>query len=165
MKKHLVGVPTTVMVLGIALAAVAQQDEAARQRWQRWREAQNKAIQTIQADAVKLRVGFEEVGKAMPSPERWGSMSEDERNKLREAGRARWQEQQKILADLEQQIAVLKGPRQLKSEQDQAVQELSGIRDLAGQEKAQKTVDRLQGLIDRRRAEYDQILQKIGVEP
>jgi hypothetical protein len=164
MKRHLAGVLTTVMILSVALAAVAQQDDAGRQRWQQWREAQNKAIQAIQANGVRLRTAFDDAGKAMPSPERWGSMSDEERNKLREAARARWEEQQKILADLEQQIAVMKGPRQLKLEQEEAMQELAAIRDLARQEKAQKAAERLQGLIDRRQAQYDQIMQRIGIQ-
>ena len=101
----------------------------------------------------------------MPTPAQWESMSDEERNKLRETAKARWDEQQKIVSDIEEQIAVLKGPRQLKFKQDEAVQELADIRDLAKQEKAQKTAERLQGLIDRRQAEYEQILQKIGAEP
>jgi len=160
MKRHLGLVLTA--VLGVVAVTAAQQAETARQRWQQWREMQNKAIAAMQADAVKLRTGFEEAGRAMPTPEQWESMSEPERNKLREAGRARWEEQQRILADLEQQIAVLKGPRQLKLECDGAVQELAAIRDLARQEKAEKVAERIQGLMDRRQAEYEQILQKIG---
>ncbi len=165
MKRHLTGVLATMMVLGAALAAVAQQENAARERWQRWREAQNKAIQAVLADAVKLRAAFEEAGRTMPGPAQWESMSDEERNKFRETAKARWEEKQKVIADLEQQIAVLKGPRQLRFEQDQAVQELTVIRDLAKQEKAKKTAERLQELIDRRQTEFDQIVQKIGVQP
>jgi hypothetical protein len=162
MKKPLRGVLTAVTVLGLAWAALAQQGDTARQRWQQWRETQNKAIATIQADAVKLRAGFEEAGRALPTPEQWESMSEQERDKLRQAGRTRWEEQQRILADLEQQIAVLKGPRQLKLQCDAAVQELAAIRDLARQEKASQAAERIQKLIDRRQAECEQIVQQIG---
>lgn len=164
MKKHLIGISITTTVLSVALAAAAQQADSARQRWQQWREIQNKAIAAIQADAVKLRAGFEEAGRALPTPERWESLSEEERDKLRQTGRSRWEEQQRILADLEQQIAVLKGPRQLKLQCDAAVQELVVIRDLARQEKAVKAAERIQTLIDRRQAECEQIVQKIGGE-
>jgi hypothetical protein len=152
------------MILCVTLAAVAQQDDAARRRWQQWREAQNKAIQMIQADGVRLRAAFDEAGRTMPDPEKWQSMSEEERRKFREAGRARWEEQQKVLADLEQQIAVLKGPRQLKTEHDEAMQELAAIRDLAMQEKAPKAAERLQRLINQRQAQLDQIMQSLGAE-
>lgn len=165
MKRELTRVLTAVTVLGIALAAVAQQDDTAKQRWQQRREAQNKAIQAIQADGVKLRAAFEEAGKALPNPERWSSMSDEERNKIREAARVRWDQEQKILADLEQQIAVMKGPRQLKIEQDEEMRELAEIRDLATQEKASKAANRLQGLIDRRQAKHNQTIQQIGLQP
>lgn len=162
MKKHRTGVSITIVTLTAVLAAAAQQADTARQRWQQWRETQNKAIAAIQADAVRLRAGFEEAGRALPTPEQWESMSEPQREKLRETGRTRWEQQQKVLADLEQQIAILKGPRQLKLEHDAAVQELVAIRDLAKQEKAQKAAERIQKLIDRRQAEYEQIVQRIG---
>lgn len=162
MKRYLVGMLTILMVLGAALA-IAQQEGGARQRWLQWREAQNKAIQAIQADGVKLRAAFDEAGRAMPAPEKWASLSEEERTKFREANRGRWEEHLKVLAHVEEQIAALKGPRQLQAELEEAVQELAAIRDLAKQEKAQKAAERIQGLIDRRQARHDQIVQKLGL--
>ena len=165
MKRHLIGVLTITMILGVALVAVAQQGDAARQRWLQRREAQNKAIQAIQADAVKLRAAFEEAGKAMPSREKWESLSEEERGKLREAAKTRWEQQLQTIADIELQVAVFKGPRQLKLEQENEMGELLAVRELAKQEKAAKTAERVQWLIDRRQAHYDQIVQKVGIEP
>jgi hypothetical protein len=143
---------------------MAQQDDGARQRWLQWREAQNKAIQAVLADGVRLRAAFDEAGRAMPTPEKWASLSEEERNKVREGNRARWEEHLKILAHLEEQIAALKGPRQLQTELDEAVQELAAIRDLARQEKAQKTAERIQSLIDRRQAKHDQAVKNLGLQ-
>ena len=40
MKGRFILALTGAMVLGAALAAVAQQDDARQQRWQRWRQAQ-----------------------------------------------------------------------------------------------------------------------------
>lgn len=165
MKRYLVRVPAVVAVLGVALVAVAQQDEAARQRWQQWREVENKAIQAIRADGVRLRTLFDEGSRAVLTPEQWQALSEEERKKFRDQWRTRWEEHQKIVADLEQQTAVLKGPRQLKAECDEALVELAAIRDIARQEKAPKAAERIQGLIDRRQARYDQIIQKIGIQP
>jgi hypothetical protein len=164
MKRHLVGLVAILMVLGAALA-IAQQDDAAKQRWLQWREAQNKAIHAIQADGVKLRAAFDEAGKVMPTPEKWTSLSEQEKDKLREANRVRWEEHLKILGDIEDQVAVLKGLRQLRTEFDEATQELAAIRDLAKEEKAQKAAERIQGLIDRRQAKYNQTIQKLGLQP
>jgi len=160
MRRHLVGIAAILVALGAALA-VAQQDEAAKQRWQQWREAQNKAIQAIQADGVKLRAAFDEVGKIMPTPEKWASLSEQEKEKFRQENRARWEGHLKILSDIEEQVAVLKGPWQLRNELDEAVQELTAIRDLAREEKAPKAAERIQSLIDRRQAKYNQTIQKL----
>ncbi|HOV78110.1 MAG TPA: hypothetical protein PLS24_08770, partial [Sedimentisphaerales bacterium] len=127
MRRRLIG---GMLVLEAALA-IAQQDDAARQRWLQWREVQNKAIQAIQADGVKLRTAFDEAGRAIPASEKWGSLSEQERDEFRRANRARWEEHLKVLADIEEQVAILKGPWQLRTELDEAIQELAAIRDLA----------------------------------
>lgn len=161
MRRRLIG---GMLVLGAALA-IAQQDDASRQRWLQWRESQNKAIQAIQADGVKLRTAFDEAGRAMPAPEKWAGLSEQERDEFRRANRVRWEEHLKVLADIEEQVAVLKGPWQLRTELDEAIQELTAIRDLARQEKAVKAAERIQSLIDRRQARYNQTIQKLGLQP
>jgi len=163
MKTHVfaaVAVPTFLGAL-----AIAQQDNLARQRWLAWRESQNKAIQAIQADGVRLRTMFDELGRILPPPEKWASLSEEERNKFREANRGRWEEHLRVLGDIEDQVAILKGPRQLLAEHEEAVHELEVIRDLAGQEKAQKAAERIQVLIGRRQAQYNQKIQKLGLQP
>jgi hypothetical protein len=162
MKKHMFVAVAVPAFLGAL--AIAQQDNLARQRWLAWREAQNKAIQAIQADGVKLRAAFDEAGRAMAAPEKWASLSEEERTRFREANRVRWEEHLKILGHIEEQIAALKGARQLQTELDDAIRELAAIRDLARQEKAQKAAERIQGLIDRQQAKHDQIIQKLGLQ-
>lgn len=161
MRRRLIG---GMLVLGAALA-IAQQDDAARQRWLQWRESQNKAIQAIQANGVKLRAAFDEAGRVTPAPEKWAGLSERERDEFRRANRARWEEHLKVLTDIEEQVAMLKGPWQLRTELDEAIQELSAIRDLARQEKAVKAAERIQSLIDRRQARYNQTIQKLGLQP
>ncbi|HSV99113.1 MAG TPA: hypothetical protein VLI39_03010 [Sedimentisphaerales bacterium] len=162
MRRRLIG---GMMVLGAAALAVAQQDDASRQRWLQWRETQNKAIQAIQADGVKLRAAFDEAGRVTPAPEKWAGLSEREREEFRRANRARWEEHLKVLGDIEEQVAMLKGPWQLRTELDDAIQELAAIRDLARQEKAVKAAERIQSLIDRRQAKHDQMVKKFGPLP
>ncbi len=163
MKRHLVGAWTMLMVLTIALVAAAQQDDAARQRWLKWRQTQHKAIQTLQADGVKLRAAFDEAGRTMPAPEKWESMSEEEKTKFRQANKGRWEEHLKILTDVEEQVAILKGPWQLQAELDEAVKELTAIRDQAVQEKAKKAAELVQALIDRRQAKHNEMMKKLGL--
>jgi hypothetical protein len=163
MKRHLVGAWMMLMVSAVALVA-AQQDDAARQRWLKWRQTQHKAIQAIQADGVKLRATFEEAGRAMPAPEKWEGMSEEEKAKFREVNKGRWEEHLKILTDVEEQVAILKGPWQLQAELDEAVKELTAIRDQATQEKAKKAAELIQALIDKRQAKHNEMMKKLGLQ-
>ena len=162
MKKHLILALVVVMALGVTLAALAQQSDERRQRWQRWREAQRGAVEAIQENAAKLKAGMEEDVQRMRDRSQWQDMSEEQRNELREAFRKRREERQRIVADLELQIAKLKGPRQLRTEHEETMEELGAIRDLAAQEKAEKTAERLGQLIDKHQTEYEDMLQAIG---
>ena len=164
MKKHLILVLVTAMVLGAGLAALAQQDSSRRQRWQRQREAQREAIETIQKHAAKLQANMEEAAKAMENRPRREDMSEEERNKFRETRRKQREEQQKIVDDLELQVAKLKGSRRLSTEHEEAIGELKAIRDLAAEEKAGKTTERLEKLISKNQTKYEEMLQKLGFE-
>lgn len=164
MKRHLVVAWMMLMVPTVALVAAAQQDDAAKQRWLKWRQTQNKAIQAIQADGVKLRAAFDEAGRAMPAPEKWEGMSEEEKAKFREANKGRWEEHLKILSDIEEQVAILKGPWQLQTELEEAVKELTAIRDQARQEKAQKAAEQIQALIDKRQAKHNETMKKLGLQ-
>lgn len=165
MRRRLVVTCTMLMIPAVALVAAAQQDDAAKQRWLQWRQTQHKAIQTIQADGVKLRVAFDEAGRAMPAPEKWESMSEEEKAKFREANKGRWEEHLRILRDIEEQVAILKGPWQLQAELDEAVKELTAARDQAVQEKAKKAAEQIQALIDKRKAKHAEMMKKLGLQP
>jgi hypothetical protein len=162
MKKQIVLALAVATVLVVTLAAIAQQDQAGRQRFQQRREAQIKAVDAIAQDAAKLKAAMEEATKAMQGRQNFQDMSEEERTKMREEFTKRREEQTRILADIEQQLLVLKSPRQLKADMEEATGELSAIRDLAKEEKADKTAQRIQALIDKQQAKYDQLMQKLG---
>ena len=164
MKRHLIFALAVATILGAALAAVAQQDDARRQRWQRWQQAQERAIGSIQQDAAKLKVAMDEATRAMQNRSRWESLSEEERTRLREAWRKRREEWVNVLTDIETQVTLLKGPRQIRAEQEEAVAELKAVLDLARQENAPKTAERVEALIETRRAKYQERLEKIGIE-
>jgi hypothetical protein len=164
MKKHLTLILAVAMILGVALAVLAQQTEERRQRFQRYREAQQQAIDAIQAHAAKLKASMEESAQAMQNRPQWQDMSEEQRNQLRETFRKRREEQQKIVADLDLQVARLKGPRQLRTEHEEVVEELRAILDVAGQEKAKKTAGLLEKLIGKHQTKYEDTLKKLGFE-
>ena len=159
MKKYRILVLAVAMVLGVALAALAQQQDARRQRWNRLRKAQQQAIETIQQHAAKLKAKMQEMVKNMNRPQ-----SDDRRNRLRGRWRKWREERLKFVDALESQLAILKGQRRLMAEHKEAIGELRAIRNLAKTEKAGKTVERLDKLIDKRQKKYEDTLQTLNFD-
>ena len=159
MKKYRILVLAVAMVLGVALAALAQQQDARRQRWNRPRKAQQRAIETIQQHAAELKAKMQEMVKNMNRPQ-----SDGRRNRPRATWR-KWREERLKLVDaLESQLAILKGPLRLRAEHEEAIGELRAIRNLAKTEKAGKTVERLDKLIDKRQKKYEDTLQTLSFD-
>ena len=164
MRKHVIAALTVVMVLGLALAAWAQQDNARQQRWEKWRKAQQQAADAIVADAAKIKADMEAVTQALQNRQQQQDLSEEQRTALRETWRKRREERRTVLADLTLQIAKLKGQRQLKREHDKAMEELKAIRELATSEKATQTAASLGKLIDDRQTEFEKTLVTLGFD-
>jgi peroxiredoxin len=112
------------------------------------REEQLKAIGVIQEQAEKLKTSLE----AIRRPEgrrRSQEPSEEERAKLRERFAKVSKQRQSAIRAIEEQLAKLKGPTPPRAEPPGSIRELQAIRQLALKEKAEKTAERLQGLIAR----------------
>ncbi len=159
MKRYLI---STVVVLVVALVAFGQQVEW-RQHIAQWRQAQTKAIETIQEQAGKLKVALEESTRGSESFGRW-ELSEEEKTKLRESFTKMQKERQQALGVIEQQIMRLKGRRPLDREHEESIAELQTIQALATTEKAEKTAKRLEELIAKRNKEHEDTMQKLGLE-
>jgi len=166
MKKDLIAT-LVLIVLGVSLAAVAQQagqqnarGERMRQRW----AAQQQAVEKIQKLSADLKTDMEEAALARQNQPSRENMTDEERAKLRETWAKRREKQQRILAELEQQVAILKGSGQLQTELEADLGELKSIRDLATEEKAEKTAARLTLLIDKKQTNFDTTLKNLGLE-
>ena len=164
MKKYRILVLAVAMVLGVALAALAQQQDASRPRWHQLRKAQLKAqqqaIETIQQHAAKLKAKMQEMVKNMPN---W-PQSDDQRDRPGARWRKWRKERLKFVDALESQLAILKGQRWLMAEHKEAIGELRAIRNLAKTEKADKTVERLGKLIGKRQKKYEDTLQTLNFD-
>jgi len=160
MKKYRILVLAVAMVLGVALAALAQQQDARRPRWNRLLKAQQQAIETIQQHAAKLKAKMQEMVKNMPN---W-PQSDDQRDRPRARWRKWRKERLKFVDALESQLAILKGQRRIGAEHKEAIGELRAIRNLAKTEKAGKTVERLDKLIDKRQKKYKDTLQTLNFD-
>ena len=163
MKRYLISIVVILVVLAVALVAFGQQAEW-RQRMAQYRQAQTKAIETIQEQAGKMKTALEESARGSESFSRWQELSEDERAKLRERYTKMREERQQALAAIEQQVTILKGRRQLDREHEESIAELQTIQALATTEKAEKTAKRLEELIANRNKEHEDTMQKLGLE-
>jgi len=166
MKKYLFAT-LILIVLGVSLVAIAQQagqqnvrGERMRQRW----AAQQQAVEKIQKLAADLKADMEEAALARQNQTPRENMTDEERAKLRETWTKRREKQQEIVAEMEQQVAILKGSGQLQTELDADLAELRAIRDLAKDEKAEKTAIRLTQLIDKKQTTFDTTLKNLGLE-
>jgi len=162
MKRYLISTVAILIVITVALVAFGQDREQWRQRMAQYRERQNKAIEAIGQQVAKLKAGME-----APMPRTEGGfqdMTEEERANFRERFMKMREERQQALAAIEQHIMVLKGRRQLDREQEESIAELQSIQALAASEKAEKTAKRLEELIAKRNKEYEDTMQKLGLE-
>ena len=115
------------------------------------REGQLNAIKTIEGQVAKLKAAVD----TMPSAdrERLQGLSEAERTKLREKMSAAFRERQMAIRAIEEQLARLRGPEPPRPDAGTPVRELRAIHELAVQEKAAKTAERLEKLIARYQGE------------
>ncbi len=164
MKKHLIFVLAIVTILVVALAAVAQEREGA-ERFRQRREAQMKALDAIQRNTAKLKTAMEESGRAMQNRPNYQDLSEDERAKLREEFMKRREEQQRLVAEMEQELMRLKGASQLWREYDQSMEPLKEILASAQDEKAQKTAARIEQMMARCQKQFEDSLTSLGYDP
>jgi len=163
MKKYLISTVAVLLVLAVAWIAFGQEQSERAQRRARYRDAQQKAIQTIQEQAGKLKPAFEELVRRSESFRNWQGLSEEERTKVREE-HAKWREGWgKMIETIEQQLTTLKTPRRLGTEHKASIAELQAIHTLAAEEKAEKTTKHLEELIEKRNKEFEDTLEKLGI--
>ncbi len=155
---------TLVGVVLVCTVAVVAQQEQARQGFTRMREIQEQAMTALQDDLTKMKAMQEQAAQAMQGGmQSFQNMSEEERNKMREEFTKRREENQRLLTDMEMQINKLKGRRPLQMAFDEGQNELKAIRDLANEEKATKTAERLGQYIEKNQAKFDEMIKKLGL--
>lgn len=121
------------------------------------RDEQLKVVAAIEEQVAKLKAFIQ----SQMGPEDWAKLRElaaEERAKLREKLTQTFEERQKILDAIEQQIAQLRGERQRTEDAQRIVADLQAIRELAVKEKAQETAKRIDQLIEQRQKEIEQKL-------
>jgi hypothetical protein len=160
MKKYLISSIVVLAVLAVTWVAFAQPQGDFRERMAQMREAQMKAIEMIQQQAMKIKESF-----AAPRSEGQNlqDMSEEERAKFREQRMKQRDEQQAALAAIEQQIMVLKGRRVLQQEHEASITELQELQALAKKENAAETAKRIEDIIAKKNKTFEETMQKLGL--
>jgi len=163
MKKNAVLViVAVVLILAVAWSAFGQAGGGGRGFGMN-REAQTKAIAALQEQVAKLKAFIEQA----PSMQgrNFQDMSDEERTKMREEFTKRREEQQKIMAAIDQQMDVLKGGRQLAQDHQQMMAPLKEALASAQTEKAKDTAAKLEKLIADRQKQFDDKMAAMGYTP
>jgi hypothetical protein len=127
-----------------------------------FREMRTKALDALQQDVTKLRTSMEAM---TPSGANIQDMSEEDRAKFRDQMMQRRDEQQKLIGDIETQLAMLKGRRQLQTEHDDAMASLEALQSQAKQENATKTADMIAKMIKEKQDKFDKMMEQMGGPP
>lgn len=160
MKKNaVVAIVAVVLVLAVAWAAFGQAGGGG-QRGAAQREAQMKAIAALQEQVAKLKTLMEQAPGMQGRS--FQDMSEEERTKMRESFTKRREEQQQVLASIDQELARLKGGRQLMTEHEQAMTPLKDLLASAQKENAKETAGKIEKLIAERQKQFEQKITAMG---
>ncbi len=124
---------------------------------QQMRDMQMRALTALQQDITKLRASME---TSIPAGTQ--NMSPEEQAKMRDRMATNRQEQQKTIADMESQLAALKGRGQMQTDHQKAIAELQAIQNQAKQENAAKTADMIGKMIQEKQTKHDQMMEKMG---
>jgi hypothetical protein len=160
MKRLIIPAVGTLLVLTIAWTAFGQAGAGGRGGFQAMREAQTKAVTALQENATKLKAMMEANAKAMEGRS-FQDMTEEDRTKMREQR----VEQQKLIAAMEQDLARLKGVRQMVTQEDEATAPLKDILASAQKENAKETATKVERLIAARQKALEDKLQAMGYDP
>jgi TolA-binding protein len=163
MKRHVILMVSILVVLGAAWVSFGQPEGSTGERRSRrggWRERQQKAISTIEEQLLKMKSGMESLSGGRQN---WRDLSEEERNKLREKFRKVRDERQQSIVIIEEQLAILKGRRQLNEEHEKSLNELNGIHESATKEKATQTAASIEKLIAEKKKAFEERMQKLGL--
>ncbi len=167
MKKNVgIIIIAVVLTLAVAWAAFGQaggQGGGQGRGFGQMREAQQKAIAALQEQLGKLKAMSEQTSGMQGR--NFQDMSEEERTKMRDEFTKRREEQQKIMAAIQQQVDTLKGGRQLATEHQQAIAPLKEALASAQKENAKATAGMLEKLIAERQKQFDDKMAAMGYTP
>ena len=162
MKKNaVVAIVAVVLILAVAWSAFGQ--AGGGRGFGQMREAQMKAIAALQEQVAKLKTHMEQAPGMQGRS--FQDMSDEERTKMREEFNKRREEQQTIMAAIDQELARLKGGRQVAMDHQQAMAPLKDLLASAQKENAKETAGKIEKLIADRQKQFDDKMAAMGYTP
>jgi hypothetical protein len=161
MRKLIIPAAGILLVLTLTWAAFGEgagQGQGGMQRFAQMREAQMKAVASLQENATKLKAMMEANAKAMQG-RNFQDMTEEDRTKMRQQR----EEQTKLIAAIQQNLAQLQGVRGLIQENQQATQPLQDILATAQKENAKETAAKVQKLLGERQKQLEEKATGMGM--
>lgn len=170
MKKN-VGIAIVAVVLTLAFAWAAfgqaggggQGGPGGGRGFGQMREVQMKALAALQEQVAKLKAFMEQAPNMQGR--NFQDMSEEERTKMREEFTKRRDEQQKIMTAIDQELAKVKGGRQIAVDHQEAMAPLKDLLASAQKENAKETAAKIEKLIADRQKAFDEKMAAMGYTP
>jgi len=170
MKRSVIFAAGILAVLGLVWVAFAQskisppprtaEAERAPSRRSAWRQRQSQAIAAIEEQLAKMKSAMQASSARRGN---WQNLSDQEKSKLREQFRQMRDARHKSIAEIEDELAILKGRRTLQQEHEEAITKLNEILELAKKEKATETTAALQKLIEGKKKAFDERMDKLNL--
>jgi len=160
MKKRSILVVGVLLTVALAWTAFAQPPGGG---FARMRETRQNALNALQEQVAKLKAMFEQ--QPAPGGRNFQDMTEEEQTKMREEMTQRREQQNAIMASIQQQLDTLKGGMTLAREHQQAMTPLNDLLASAKGENATATTAKIQKLIDERQKEFEAKMSAMGYEP
>lgn len=159
MKKKVTCLMSALLVLAVGWVAFGQGGGQGGSG--RTREAQLKAIAAIQEQVAKLKALMDQSPQGMQGRS-FQDLSEEERTKMRESMTQRREEQQKIVASIEQELMRVKGGRQMLRDHEQSMTPLKELLASAQKENAKETAGKIEALIAQRQKQFEEKVTAMG---
>ncbi len=147
----------------VAWTAFGQAQGGGRAGFGRMRETQQKAIAALQEEVGKLKAMMDQQPGA--GGRNFQDMSDDERAKMREEMTKRREQQQQIMASIQQQLDTLRGGTEIMREHQQAMEPLKDLLASAQSEKATATAAKIQKVMDEKQKQFEAKMAAMGYDP
>ena len=163
-RKAFLSVISILVILLLSHMVSGQPRRNSRQRDQQQRQIQWNAVEALQTETAKLKAFLDKDLQREFDSQSFQRLSAEQRARLREERFKEFAERRRLIESIEQQVAKIKGLRELRTKHDEILEKLKAIRDVARKEKADKTAECLEALIEMHKETFENKLIELGFQ-